>query len=149
MRRFDLVDTAFGGEAWREMVPNDTGEWVRFEDVEALVAQSMTSDRYLAEIQEHRRLYGRAEADRDAAVARAERAEEQRDRARAWAAKHHGALCRDGGPCNCERLTALADDPPAARVVCAWCGAVLSDGAEPVSHGICPGCEERYKGEEP
>ncbi len=26
------------------------------------------------------------------------------------------------------------------RVVCAWCGVVLSDAAGPVSHGICPSC---------
>ena len=54
-------------------------------------------------------------AERDAAIARAEKAEEQRDRARAWGSRHHGALCRDGGPCNCERLAALSDDPPEAQ----------------------------------
>ncbi|MFA5154785.1 MAG: hypothetical protein WC554_19725 [Clostridia bacterium] len=54
-------------------------------------------------------------SERDAAIARAEKAEEQRDRARAWASKHHGAMCQDGGPCNCERLVALADDPPKAQ----------------------------------
>ena len=26
------------------------------------------------------------------------------------------------------------------RVVCAWCGVVLSDASGPVSHGICPSC---------
>ena len=26
------------------------------------------------------------------------------------------------------------------RVVCAWCGVVMSDAAGPVSHGICPNC---------
>lgn len=26
------------------------------------------------------------------------------------------------------------------RVVCAWCGAVLTDSAGPVSHGICDSC---------
>ena len=26
------------------------------------------------------------------------------------------------------------------RVVCAWCGAVLTDAAGPVSHGICDSC---------
>lgn len=31
--------------------------------------------------------------------------------------------------------------PPALRVVCAWCQAVLTDGPpEPTSHGICPSC---------
>lgn len=27
-----------------------------------------------------------------------------------------------------------------SRVECAWCGVMLSPGAEPVSHGICPDC---------
>lgn len=26
------------------------------------------------------------------------------------------------------------------RVVCAWCGLILSDASGPVSHGICPNC---------
>ena len=26
------------------------------------------------------------------------------------------------------------------RVVCAWCGAVLTEAAGPVSHGICDSC---------
>lgn len=26
------------------------------------------------------------------------------------------------------------------RVVCAWCGTVLTDAAGPVSHGICDSC---------
>lgn len=26
------------------------------------------------------------------------------------------------------------------RRVCAWCGAVLQEGEEPTSHGICRGC---------
>lgn len=33
---------------------------------------------------------------------------------------------------------------PAApmRVVCAWCGRVLREGAEPTSHGMCAACAE-------
>ena len=31
------------------------------------------------------------------------------------------------------------------RVVCAWCGDVMSDGTGPVSHGICPGCSTRVE----
>ncbi len=31
------------------------------------------------------------------------------------------------------------------RVVCAWCGAVLSEGEGQVSHGICPGCSELFE----
>jgi len=30
-----------------------------------------------------------------------------------------------------------------AKVVCAWCGKVLKEGAEPASHGICQSCQER------
>ncbi len=26
------------------------------------------------------------------------------------------------------------------RVVCAWCGAVISEGSGETSHGICPDC---------
>ena len=26
------------------------------------------------------------------------------------------------------------------RIVCAWCGVVMSDASGPVSHGICPSC---------
>lgn len=28
------------------------------------------------------------------------------------------------------------------RLVCAWCKAVMREGEEPVSHGICPACLE-------
>jgi len=107
MRRYDLVDITLCGEQWREMIEDSLGEWVLFDDVEASV---MTSDRYLAEIQEHRRLYGRAEADRDAAVARAERAEEQRDRARVFILDRSDALRLDGG---LAFDAALADEPEA------------------------------------
>jgi len=27
------------------------------------------------------------------------------------------------------------------RTVCAWCGAVIQEGEEPTTHGICPSCE--------
>lgn len=56
----------------------------------------------------------------DVALADAEKAEAalarrtaERDRARVWASRHHGASCREGWPCNCERLAALADEPEA------------------------------------
>ena len=29
-----------------------------------------------------------------------------------------------------------------AKVVCAWCGLVLKDGTEPISHGICETCSQ-------
>ena len=32
---------------------------------------------------------------------------------------------------------------PVLRTVCAWCDAVLHDGAEPVSGGICSACAHR------
>lgn len=35
----------------------------------------------------------------------------------------------------------------ALRVRCAWCGALLSDGPEPTSHGICPDCSEKLQAE--
>jgi hypothetical protein len=31
------------------------------------------------------------------------------------------------------------------RQVCAWCGVQLAAGAEPVSHGICPACSDRFE----
>lgn len=31
------------------------------------------------------------------------------------------------------------------RVVCAWCGAVQSEGAGPVSHGICEACAAMFE----
>ncbi len=38
-----------------------------------------------------------------------------------------------------------APSPPGPqRRVCAWCGLELSPGAEPVSHGICPRCEDVF-----
>jgi len=29
------------------------------------------------------------------------------------------------------------------KKVCSWCGLVLEDGPEPITHGICPECEDR------
>jgi len=38
----------------------------------------------------------------------------------------------------------------AMRVVCAWCGAVLSDGTEGrVSHGICEPCKIKTLNQQP
>lgn len=31
---------------------------------------------------------------------------------------------------------------PQLRTECAWCSVVISDGVLPVSHGICPRCDE-------
>jgi hypothetical protein len=31
------------------------------------------------------------------------------------------------------------------KEVCAWCGKVMREGVEPVSHGICPDCEEKMR----
>jgi hypothetical protein len=42
---------------------------------------------------------------------------------------------------------ALRERLPMMRVICAWCGTVLREGAEPVSHGICPACEAGFEGE--
>jgi uncharacterized CHY-type Zn-finger protein len=33
------------------------------------------------------------------------------------------------------------------KVVCAWCKKVLSEGREPISHGICPECKAEMKKE--
>lgn len=40
-------------------------------------------------------------------------------------------------------MTTLIETP---RVICAWCKAVLSEGSEPVSHGICESCDEKHFG---
>ena len=37
---------------------------------------------------------------------------------------------------------------PATRVVCAWCKRILSEGLEPVSHGICGCCQTEHFPEE-
>jgi hypothetical protein len=31
------------------------------------------------------------------------------------------------------------------RLVCAWCGEILREGVEPISHGICPTCEQEVE----
>jgi hypothetical protein len=31
------------------------------------------------------------------------------------------------------------------KVVCAWCRAVLNDGEEPPSHGICASCKAEWR----
>jgi len=31
----------------------------------------------------------------------------------------------------------------AMKCVCAWCGKVLREGAEPTTHGICAGCKAK------
>lgn len=33
------------------------------------------------------------------------------------------------------------------RILCAWCGAIMAEGSEPVSHGICPRCEAGVEAE--
>lgn len=30
----------------------------------------------------------------------------------------------------------------AMKVVCGWCGLLIRDGEEPISHGMCPQCYE-------
>lgn len=39
-----------------------------------------------------------------------------------------------------EPSAAAIFNPTPARIECAWCKIVISPGAEPVSHGICPQC---------
>ncbi len=31
----------------------------------------------------------------------------------------------------------------AIKLVCAWCGKVLTEGEEPISHGICSECSKK------
>lgn len=33
---------------------------------------------------------------------------------------------------------------PDLKTVCAWCEAVIREGEEPVSHGICKTCADEY-----
>lgn len=43
MKRYELEDTVSMGEAWREMREDDSGEWVRFDDVvERLIELGVT-----------------------------------------------------------------------------------------------------------
>lgn len=41
------------------------------------------------------------------------------------------------------------DEPPKSlKVVCAWCGHLIADGAdEPISHGICLACAKDLRRE--
>ncbi len=39
------------------------------------------------------------------------------------------------------RVCAVTDP---IKVVCAWCRATITEGREPVSHGICPSCEAKH-----
>jgi len=36
-------------------------------------------------------------------------------------------------------------DPPPLKVECSWCRVVMRDGVEPVSHGICEDCVEKFE----
>jgi hypothetical protein len=38
-------------------------------------------------------------------------------------------------------------DPPALRLVCAWCRVIVREGAEPASHGMCDGCRAKLHAE--
>jgi len=49
----------------------------------------------------------------------------------------HGEINRRLDAAGLERLPMFKK---ATKVVCAWCKRVITDGVEPVSHGICPGC---------
>lgn len=45
--------------------------------------------------------------------------------------------------------TSPVTDSTTMRAVCAWCGRVLRDGAEPTTHGICPVCRDRLLERQP
>jgi len=36
-------------------------------------------------------------------------------------------------------------EPPPLKVQCGWCRVVMSEGVEPVSHGICEACIEKFE----
>jgi len=38
-------------------------------------------------------------------------------------------------------------DPAPYKRLCSWCGRLISDGIEPVTHGICRDCYNRMKAE--
>lgn len=40
---------------------------------------------------------------------------------------------------------AAKQEGPALRLVCAWCAALLRDGVEPTSHGICQSCAAKQR----
>jgi hypothetical protein len=48
------------------------------------------------------------------------------------------------------RLSVTTLEDGTMRVICAWCTLHLSgeENAEVISHGICPGCAERFLEEE-
>ena len=48
---------------------------------------------------------------------------------------YEGQSCPDGCPCG----------TVTNRVVCAWCGLLLQDGEEPISHGICEPCAAKLE----
>jgi len=37
-------------------------------------------------------------------------------------------------------------EPPPMTIVCAWCGLVLLDGSDTISHGICEPCKASWEG---
>jgi hypothetical protein len=43
------------------------------------------------------------------------------------------------------RVTSLVNkgQESTSRKICAWCNKLISEGTEPISHGICPACTER------
>ena len=52
--------------------------------------------------------------------------------------------CLTGSTALVYRIDIALNAPKPIKVVCAWCQAVLTDGAEPASHGICPACEAKF-----
>ena len=36
-----------------------------------------------------------------------------------------------------------ADTFPVLRAVCSWCGTLIREGVEPISHGMCPPCADK------
>ncbi len=39
LKRYDMILTTRCGEGWQELQPEPEGEWVRFDDVDALIAE--------------------------------------------------------------------------------------------------------------
>lgn len=59
----------------------------------------------------------------------------------------HASDCACGG-CGERRIVLAALEAttmPDLRMECSWCGALIRDGVEPTSHGICQPCADRER----
>jgi hypothetical protein len=52
----------------------------------------------------------------------------------------------DTDPAHGARVKEQLDDDDRPMVLCGWCCALMSEGSQPTSHGICANCAEKVFG---